>query len=149
MMNVNNTSASGKLIDRSMFVVSRLLMRLQGCFTCTLGKQPNWISIRLLISWWPACRLDMVIKMGFAEVTGDYCQQEGLAIKKKFHFDIFIIEVNCYIDSLVQDCNNSIANALELLQYCPKPLIKKPCSNIAWQWHMMQIDSTLFTKDNP
>ena len=28
-----------------------------------------------------------------------------------------------YIDGLVQDCNNSIANALELLQSCPKPSI--------------------------
>ena len=28
-----------------------------------------------------------------------------------------------YIDALVQDCSNSIANALELLQSCTKPLI--------------------------
>ena len=28
-----------------------------------------------------------------------------------------------YIDGLVQDCRNSIANALELLQYCAKPSI--------------------------
>ena len=27
-----------------------------------------------------------------------------------------------YIDGLVQDCSNSIANALELLQSCTKPL---------------------------
>ena len=27
------------------------------------------------------------------------------------------------IDGLVQDCSNSIANALELLQSCTKPLI--------------------------
>ena len=26
-----------------------------------------------------------------------------------------------YIDDLVQDCSNSIANALELLQPCTKP----------------------------
>ena len=26
-----------------------------------------------------------------------------------------------YIDGLVQDCNNSIVNALELLQSCTKP----------------------------
>ena len=29
-----------------------------------------------------------------------------------------------YIDGLLQDCSNSIANALELLQSCTKPLIK-------------------------
>ena len=28
-----------------------------------------------------------------------------------------------YIDGLVQDCSNSIANALELLQSCTKPYI--------------------------
>ena len=28
-----------------------------------------------------------------------------------------------YIDGSVQDCSNSIANALELLQYCKKPSI--------------------------
>ena len=28
-----------------------------------------------------------------------------------------------YIDGLVQDCSNSIANALELLQSCTNPLI--------------------------
>ena len=26
-----------------------------------------------------------------------------------------------YIDGLVKDCSNSIANALDLLQYCAKP----------------------------
>ena len=31
-----------------------------------------------------------------------------------------------YINGLVQDCCNSIANALELLQLCSKPLICKP-----------------------
>ena len=33
---------------------------------------------------------------------------------------IFLYE---YIDGLVQDCSNSIANALELLQSCTKPTI--------------------------
>ena len=28
-----------------------------------------------------------------------------------------------HIDGLVQDCSNSIANALDLLQSCTKPLI--------------------------
>ena len=28
-----------------------------------------------------------------------------------------------HIDGLLQDCSNSIANALELLQSCTKPLI--------------------------
>ena len=29
--------------------------------------------------------------------------------------------MNTHIDALVQDCSNSIANALELLQSCTKP----------------------------
>ena len=29
--------------------------------------------------------------------------------------------INAQIDDLVQDCSNSIANALELLQSCTKP----------------------------
>ena len=33
----------------------------------------------------------------------------------------FILQL--YIDGLVQDCSNSIANALELLQSCTKPSI--------------------------
>ena len=31
------------------------------------------------------------------------------------------------IDGLVQDCSNSIANTLELLQYCTKPAICRFC----------------------
>ena len=30
---------------------------------------------------------------------------------------------SCYIDGVAQDCSNSIANALELLQSCAEPLI--------------------------
>ena len=32
-----------------------------------------------------------------------------------------------YLDGLVQDCSNSIANALELLQSCTKPSIYTYC----------------------
>ena len=33
------------------------------------------------------------------------------------------IKAQLYIDGLVQDCSNSTANALELLQSCTKPSI--------------------------
>ena len=36
---------------------------------------------------------------------------------------LFLTEFKAHIDGLVQDCSNSIANALELLQSCAKPLI--------------------------
>ena len=32
-------------------------------------------------------------------------------------------KIDWYFDGLVQDCSNSIANALELLQSCTKPSI--------------------------
>ena len=37
------------------------------------------------------------------------------------------IQWRFYIDGLVQDCSNSIANALELLQSCTKPSICCSC----------------------
>ena len=40
-----------------------------------------------------------------------------------------------YIIGLVQDCSNSIANALELLQSCTKPLIDK-CIIIKVQYNL-------------
>ena len=36
---------------------------------------------------------------------------------------IYAISVHEYIDGIAQDCSNSIANALELLQSCAKPSI--------------------------
>ena len=36
---------------------------------------------------------------------------------------IALINMILYIDGLAQDCSNSIANALELLQSCTKPSI--------------------------
>ena len=40
--------------------------------------------------------------------------------ENRFTIDIFIT-IQHYIDGLAQDCSNSIANALELLQSCTKP----------------------------
>ena len=42
-----------------------------------------------------------------------------------------------HIYSLVQNCSNSIANALELLQSCPRPLISWLLEN--WQYQVLQI----------
>ena len=41
---------------------------------------------------------------------------------------------NTHIDGLVQDCSNSIANALKLLQSCTKPLIYNVISIIFSKW---------------
>ena len=41
--------------------------------------------------------------------------------------------IQLYINGLVQDCSNSIANALELLQSCPKPSIEDKLFIIAIQ----------------
>ena len=40
--------------------------------------------------------------------------------------EISLSKQDKYNDGLVQDCTNSIANALELLQSCAKPLIYNP-----------------------
>ena len=42
-----------------------------------------------------------------------------------------------HIDSLVHDCSNSIADALELLQSCTKPSIK--CWDLRVGWHCSHI----------
>ena len=39
-----------------------------------------------------------------------------------------------YIDVLMQDCSNPIANALELLQSCTKPYIYQPNIYIYLGW---------------
>ena len=46
-----------------------------------------------------------------------YCSSQGVDVSLS-HTAIFH-----YIDGLVQDCSNSIANTLELLQSCTKPSI--------------------------
>ena len=43
-----------------------------------------------------------------------------------------------HIDGLVQDCSNSIANALELLQSCTKPSI--------WTWKLTSIENSIVEK---
>ena len=54
-----------------------------------------------------------------------------------------------YIDGLVQDCNNSIANALELLQSCTKPSI---CQCVLWcvrvYWLMLSVYYFLYAASN-
>ena len=54
-----------------------------------------------------------------------------------------------YIDGLVQDCSNSIANALELLQSCTKPSMhsysryNKNTACLPWWCHQMETFSAL------
>ena len=45
------------------------------------------------------------------------------------HYDILISQ---YIDDLVKDCGNSIANAMELLQTWAKPLISINYCIVTW-----------------
>ena len=51
-----------------------------------------------------------------------------------------------HIDDLVQDCSNSIANALELLQSCPKPSIKPKQNCVHFCGGMMCISSSTFPR---
>ena len=45
----------------------------------------------------------------------------------KAHSKIYIHQYGTHIHGLAADCSNSIANALELLQPCAKPLIWSDC----------------------
>ena len=60
-----------------------------------------------------ACVLIHQNRLLFLFILSDPLQQE-----------MAMISHNGEIDGLVQDCSNSIANALELLQSCTKP----------WKW---------------
>ena len=55
----------------------------------------------------------------------------GLNWERTAHLAYLQLNVILYIDGLVQDCSNSSANALELLQSCTKPLIWQ--SGMGWQ----------------
>ena len=44
-------------------------------------------------------------------------------IDKEVEFQRYIQDADSYIDGLVQDCSNSSALAMELLQSCTKPSI--------------------------
>ena len=53
--------------------------------------------------------------------------------KTDYHLNKWLPNLQTHIDGLVQDCSNSIANPLELLQSCTKPLIYKHHSaSIHW-----------------
>ena len=61
---------------------------------------------------------------------------DGLVLKQQ----TISIDSGDYIDGLVQDCSNSIANALELLQSCTKPSIYSctglnTCRNVYCEQH--------------
>ena len=60
--------------------------------------------------------------------TGAYCGEKNACTFIRAH-------IYTHIDGLVQNCSNSIANALELLQYCTKPSISSKHHSKSWQWH--------------
>ena len=68
--------------------------------------------------------------------VSDYCcwQVNSLVkywLKQQQHVHMLI--GSCDIDGFVQDCNNSIADALELLQSCTKPPILFLSITYSWQ----------------
>ena len=57
----------------------------------------------------------------------------------------------CYVDGSMQDCNNSIANALELLQSCTDPSMwsRMTLSTELWsQWALYIIGALQDNQDN-
>ena len=57
------------------------------------------------------------------------------------HIFIYKALIYLHIDGLVQECSNSIANAMELLQSCIKPLIY--CDGYPVQVHTYMVLSSL------
>ena len=53
---------------------------------------------------------------------------ERITTFKKWLFVLFL-ECGLHIDGLVQDCNNSSALAMELVQFCTKPSICEETTN--------------------
>ena len=61
------------------------------------------------------------------------CEPEEKKAFQKTHY-----RAHDYIDGLVQDCSNAIANALELPQSCSKPPIYMNCTTqIAVVWLLL------------
>ena len=77
---------------------------------------------------------------GLAVIRDHYDRYHSLQLL--VHYACFLPQQHSYmhIAGLVQDCSNSIANAMELLQSCTKPWYDKPCLKwswvciICWQW---------------
>ena len=57
--------------------------------------------------------------------------------------DLVIKHTEDYFDSFVQDCSNSIANALELLSSYPKPSICNSC-NLYPMIHLLPLSVQIF-----
>ena len=90
--------------------------------------------------------LTSVTMVGWADVPdsdrGDFRRQRAVDISSLVccrsrtimtKMNIAVMLCKCCIEGLVQDCSNSIANALELLQSCTKPSVctlKTNSSNI-------------------
>ena len=86
-------------------------------------KQRNYKLISVT-KWWKELNID------------GYTWLHSTQTKRVYHCCFFKVTLQCFewvfmyrIDGFVQDCSNSVANALELLQSCAKPLILAS----AWQ----------------
>ena len=50
------------------------------------------------------------------------------------HYYYWKVKIHCHLEGLVQDCSNSSANALELLQSCTKPCVLCGKSTLGQRW---------------
>ena len=74
------------------------------------------ILIQISLKFVPECPIDnkpVLVQVMARRWTGD----------KPLPEPVLTQFTNAYIDGLLQDCSNSIANAMELLQSCTKPSI--------------------------
>ena len=80
------------------------------------GWQPQaitWTNIDLSSEMFTGIHLRTISQEMLMNLTRNMCSE--ITLSNYYH-----------IDGFVQDCSNSIANALELLQSCTKPSIYRP-----------------------
>ena len=81
-------------------------------------KEPAFFFGYVYVVWWNQLRMDSFEKSFCSRL---FPKTKPLSVKLYHHFD-----------GLVQDCRNSIANTLELLQSCTKPSILCHCVFVGW-----------------
>ena len=82
---------------------------------CTRDKKKHWPSQRWLNP--------LMLKPEYSEPSGPWLVMPWLRTSPRHHQPCYWV----YVDGLAQDCSNSSASALELLQSCTKPSIWSTC----------------------
>ena len=142
-----------------LFVVAILTAHAKSCDPSTNILQSRSTEANACLShWWPdrVVPTDYIYRHDMSHVTTPYIYGPVAPInvtctvisnvltdftlrkqtEKTLQFPACNFGLPAYIDGSMQDCSNSTANALELLQYCTKPSIhsQNNCTMMGKQW---------------